>query len=82
MTQAWPAWQDAFNQCISENWAHFQRLFVFAAKYMPQDLPDMFEEIGRIQYSVQDDQDRVVLGVGQGAQLFNLAGAMSDEPPD
>jgi hypothetical protein len=55
-------------------------LFVFAAKYMPQDLPDMFEEISRIEYSVRDSEDRVVLDVGKGAQLFNLAAAMSDEP--
>ena len=49
---------------------------------MPQDLPDMFEEIDRVEYSVLDNENRKVLDVLQGAKLFDLAGSMSDERDD
>ena len=39
----------------------------------------MLDEIERVEYCVQDSQNRVELDVGKGSPLFNLAAAMSDE---
>jgi len=46
---------------------------------MPMDLPDMKEEIEKVEYCALDSQGRVELDAGKGAQLFNLAAAMCDE---